>query len=84
MFGAVNPMSHLPPSRNIAPIQDAAVVRDHPETGNLSPRSAEMALAAVLDHRGDNRKPLHGTAPPSSRSTMTQSRHCPSSLQCRW
>ena len=33
IFGTVNPLPNLAPSWNVAPTQDAAVVRRHPETG---------------------------------------------------
>jgi putative SOS response-associated peptidase YedK len=33
IFGTRNPLPNLAPSWNVAPTQDAAVVRRHPETG---------------------------------------------------
>ena len=33
IFGTVNPLPNFAPSWNVAPTQDAAVVRRHPETG---------------------------------------------------
>jgi putative SOS response-associated peptidase YedK len=33
IFGTVNPLPNLPPSWNVAPTQDAAVVRRNRETG---------------------------------------------------
>ena len=35
LFGTVNPLPNLKPSFNIAPRQDAAAVRRHPQTGAL-------------------------------------------------
>ena len=34
IFGTVNPLPNLAPSWNVAPTQDAAVVRRHPDTSS--------------------------------------------------
>jgi hypothetical protein len=71
IFGTVNPLPNLAPSWNVAPTQDAAVVRRHPDTGarhldllkwGLLPNWAKEPTKAqrpinVLRDRGEVRTP---------------------------
>jgi putative SOS response-associated peptidase YedK len=47
MFGTVNPLPNLAPSRSVAPSQNAAVVRRHPETGA---RHLDLLKRGLLPH----------------------------------
>jgi len=63
LFNAVNPLPNFAPTWNMAPTQDAMVVRHHPETGerhlvNVAPRSGCATAARVLSYaRGWSMRP---------------------------
>jgi putative SOS response-associated peptidase YedK len=49
IFGTKNPLPNLEPSWNVAPTQDAAVVRRHPDTGH---RHLDLVKWGLLPARG--------------------------------
>jgi putative SOS response-associated peptidase YedK len=52
-FGTVNPLPNLAPSWNVAPTQDAMVVRRHPDTGARYLDLLKVGSAALLGEGTD-------------------------------
>jgi putative SOS response-associated peptidase YedK len=69
IFGTVNPLPNLAPSWNVAPTQDAAVVRRQPETGA---RHLDMLKWGLLPYW--TKEPTRAQRPINARSeTAAQS-----------
>jgi putative SOS response-associated peptidase YedK len=63
MFGTVNPLPNFAPSWNVAPTQDAAVVRRHPDTGG---RHLDMLKWGLLPYW--TKEPTRAQRPINARS----------------
>ena len=56
LFHTVNPLPNFPPTWNMAPTQDAIVVRHHPDTGERHLDLLKWGSAALLHERPSSRE----------------------------
>jgi hypothetical protein len=77
-FGRVNPLPNLAPSWNVAPTQDAAVVRRNPETGER-----HLDLLKWGHCRNGRRNPLRAAIKAHSETAAKPGMHSVAALRCR-